>query len=238
MAFSNTDSDKLAPFRNQATIISNKKQEVSTKVMEYKSDLDKLYETIEEKKQVLYSLVGGEVLHGEELKEFISKLRKRSILYKQYRSRLQTLTEEVSLLGRTYDILLLNEPSLPTMVQSTKENFELEVIHDLQEAKTKLRSLLQKLDVNKTDAAGTRTQLNTMRSVVQDLIETYNETVKVISFIVIFFSWIIGFGFLLIRCIVFIQFPRDFIVTTNFVLGIRRIDWIFNCENRTHRRIK
>lgn len=180
MSLTNTDSDKLVPFRNQATIISNKKQEASSKVMEYKAELDTLYKTIEDKKQTLYSLVGGEVLHGDELKQFISKLRERSVVYKQYRAKLQSLNEESALLGRTYDILLLNEPTIANIDQSGKGTFKSEVIQDLQEAKMKLRTLVQKLDVIKTEAAQSREELNNMRSIVQNLNETYTDVLKVI----------------------------------------------------------
>lgn len=179
ISLSNTDSDKLIPFRNQATIIANKKQEASLKVMENKGNLDKLYATIEDKKQLLYSLVGGEVLHGDELKLFISKLRERSILYKQYRARLQSLTEELSLLGRTYDLLLLLDPGVGNSDQIEKKDGKAEEVQDFNEAKMKLRTLVQKLDVVKNEAAREREDVNNMRASMQNLTETYSEVLKV-----------------------------------------------------------
>lgn len=179
IALTNTGTDNLGPFRNQATIIANKKQEISSKVIELKSNLDKLYETIGDKKQMLYSLVGGEVLHGEELKQFISKLRERSVIYKEYRSRLHSLTEELSLLGRTYDILLLFDPTISTTEQSTQSSTQSEAMFDLQGAKMKVRMLTQTCDATKTEAAQAREELNNMRAIMQNVIDTYDQVLKV-----------------------------------------------------------
>lgn len=186
IGLTNMDTDNLAPFRNQAAIIANKKQEISSIVMELKSNLEKLYESIEDKKQMLYSLVGGEVLHGEELKQFITKLRERSVLYKQYRSRLHSLTEELSLLGRTYDIMLLHEPSITNTEELTQtnnnniNNNSTETVQDLQEAKIKLRMTTQSLELTKAEAAQSREELNNMRAIMQNVNENYEDVLKVI----------------------------------------------------------
>lgn len=148
--------------------------------MEHKSALDKLREKIKDKKLVLYSLVGGEVLHGDQLKQFISKLRERSVVYKQYRSRLQSLSEECVVLGRSADSILLLEPTIPNAEQMTKNNEQqLEASEDLEELKLTASRLAQSVDYHKAKLEKTRGQLEKMRAMVQMLEEKCEDMLKV-----------------------------------------------------------
>ena len=99
------NEDHLGPFRNQTTIISNKKQNISDNVTELRNLIDQLDANAKEKEILLHNLIGGEVLHGDELKLFISKLREMSVTYKNCRLILQTLTSELGIIGRTLDVL-------------------------------------------------------------------------------------------------------------------------------------
>lgn len=172
MTVNSSGSDKLVPFRNQAMIISNKKQEISSTVVELKSEVDKVNKSIDEKKQVLHNLVGGEVLHGEELKDFIGKLRERSVVYKQFRARLHGMSRELAVLSRTYDILLLKDNNLEKVLneknkKETTSNYE--PLDDLAEVKIKSKKLAQELDSQRSKASNFREELIELRTKLDSL---------------------------------------------------------------------
>lgn len=54
---------------------------------------------------------------GEDLKNFVDRLRSQSIVYKERRSRLLELQAEAGVLARTRDILLSEEPALAHALQ-------------------------------------------------------------------------------------------------------------------------
>lgn len=171
MIINNAGIDKLIPFRNQATIISNRKQKISSAVVELKSAVDDINNSINEKKQILYNLVGGEVLHGEELKQFIGKLRECSVVYKQLRAQFNGMSREFAILSRTFDILMLKDNSLEEFLSKMykKETICFEVVDDFSEAKIKSKKLAQELENQKSQAGNLRDQLIELRTKVDNL---------------------------------------------------------------------
>lgn len=121
LTLTNTNDDQLLPFRNQATIIANKKQELSNFIMKVKNKNEAVLEQINQKLGTLRELVGGDLLHGDELKVFISNLRERSLLYKKCRSYLQGLQAVIGNATRTLEILQLEDPTVAEAIKLAKE---------------------------------------------------------------------------------------------------------------------
>ena len=60
---------------------------------------------LQEKRNQLQEFAGDTVLHGEEFKRYVNKLRGRSSLYKRHRAELSALKAEAGVLTRTVEIL-------------------------------------------------------------------------------------------------------------------------------------
>lgn len=66
---------------------------------------------ITEREKSANTLIGGPLLHGNELKQFVSNLREKNLLYREYKAHLQAMTAELGVLTRTLDIVKSLQPS-------------------------------------------------------------------------------------------------------------------------------
>lgn len=97
--------DKVALFRQQASIIT-RKREVAAE--EFKTLMDELANTkkeIEAKNEKLKEFDGGVALRDEEFKRFVAKLRTISVEYRAKKAKLSALKAECGVLDRTAEIL-------------------------------------------------------------------------------------------------------------------------------------
>ncbi|XP_047108512.1 intraflagellar transport protein 81 homolog isoform X1 [Schistocerca piceifrons] len=105
LAMNDPVEDKLAPFRQQAAIIGRKKESAAEQLRELKNRLSSLEANIQEKQEKLKEFTGERVLHEEEFKQYVNKLKGRSALYKQNRAALSALKAEAGVLTRTLELL-------------------------------------------------------------------------------------------------------------------------------------
>lgn len=97
--------DKLSLFRQQAGIIAHKKEAAGAALREMREDVSKTNQELEQKREIVNSVEGAEVLKGEDFKRYVNKLRSKSTIYKKKRSELAELRAESGVLMRTDDIL-------------------------------------------------------------------------------------------------------------------------------------
>lgn len=104
--------DKNAPFRQQAAIISRKKEAKAEQLAELRSQLSQIDEEMTLKQKQLHEVAGEMVLRGDDLKKYVSKLRVRGALYKKNKALLSTLKTEAGVLTRTLEILATRDQSV------------------------------------------------------------------------------------------------------------------------------
>lgn len=164
--YANTE-DKLGPFRKQSSAIAQKKQEFSNDVTETKRALAAIEDSIREKEIILFNAIGGEILHGEELRHFIAVLREKSVVYKQLRGQLQSLSTEQGILSRSLDILkgidasiedaYFNANLVPNEVEQDQPS------RNTSEAKSLCNEFMQDISLLKTNITRVHDQLATAK---------------------------------------------------------------------------
>lgn len=127
----NATDDKLAPFRNQAKIIANKKNELATVVMNLKQEIEATESKIAEKRNTLQGILGGPAMYGSELKQYISNVRDRCNLYKELRAQEQAMRSELGVLNRTVEILQSLEPGMVKALENKAEDATKTLLPDL-----------------------------------------------------------------------------------------------------------
>lgn len=111
------EQDKLALFRQQASIITRKREKATD---EFKSMMDELEATkkaVEVNKEQLKDFDGGLVLRDEEFKRYVAKLRTISVEYRAKKSKLSALKAECGVLDRTSEILKSRDENTQELVE-------------------------------------------------------------------------------------------------------------------------
>ena len=126
--------DKLALFRQQAAIITRKKE---VAVENYRSTLDELeaVETeLQSKRDQLREFDGGKVLREEEFKRYVAKLRTMNNTYKKKKSELSTFKAEYGVLARTEEILKSRDENAQELIEILEKKKGVQGYRQTQEA--------------------------------------------------------------------------------------------------------
>lgn len=179
----NASEDQLAPFRNQAKIVANKKSELSNVVMNLKQQLEELDSKIVEKRSTLQSILGGPAMYGTELKKYISSVRDRCNLYKELRGQEQGLRSELGVLNRTLEILKALEPSIADVLDGkpeeiTEESFDLP--EDEAELRNKCRTLTKEISKKKAEVMTKQEQVLLVKKEIDSFMNKY-KTLKQVN---------------------------------------------------------
>ncbi|XP_039747399.1 intraflagellar transport protein 81 homolog [Pararge aegeria] len=121
LAASDPQEDKLAPFRQQATVIRRNKEASAARVHELTATLKEHEATLADLRSQVKQLLGDIVLRGEELKKYVNTLRTKSTLYKRQRANLSTFKVETGVLTRTLHILNTNDPTIEMALVNHKK---------------------------------------------------------------------------------------------------------------------
>lgn len=92
-----TQSENLIPFRQQAATVMRNKEMAAEQLDQYAKELRDVELQIRQKQDLLKETVGGTILRGEELKQYVNMLRAKSSIYKQQRAELAALQVRVYL---------------------------------------------------------------------------------------------------------------------------------------------
>ncbi|XP_023947556.1 intraflagellar transport protein 81 homolog [Bicyclus anynana] len=121
LAATRPQEDKLAPFRQQATVIRRNKEASAARVHELTATLKDHEATLADLRSQVKQLLGDIVLRGEELKKYVNTLRTKSTLYKRQRANLSTFKVEAGVLTRTLHILNTNDPTIEMALVNHKK---------------------------------------------------------------------------------------------------------------------
>ncbi|XP_071798485.1 intraflagellar transport protein 81 homolog [Asterias amurensis] len=189
--------DKMSLFRQQASIISRKKEAAAENLRESKDELAACRQEAAEKREGVKGVQGEEVLKGDEFKRYVNKLRGKSTIYKKKRQELAELRAEHGVLSRTEEILRQRDEGLQKQLAHLEAKKGVSGYHDTQEELEKVSAIKSELDdmkgrtledmsemvkklnmtisVKKADLAPVIKELRPLRQRSQEIETSYNE---------------------------------------------------------------
>ncbi|XP_078083589.1 intraflagellar transport protein 81 homolog [Mustelus asterias] len=138
--------DKLFLFRQQASIISRKKEAKAEELQEGKEELSNMEKELAQKTNQARDFDGTEVLKGDEFKRYVSKLRSKSTVYKKKRQELAELRTEYGVLQRTEEILKQRHEAIQQQLQAVEAKHGITGFSDTQEELERVSALKSELD--------------------------------------------------------------------------------------------
>lgn len=170
----NISDDKLAPFRNQAKIIANKKNELATTVINLKQEVEVAEAKIAEKRSTLQGILGGPAMYGSELKQYISNVRDRCNLYKELRVQEQAMRSELGVLNRTVEILQSLEPGMAKALENKLENATDTPLPDLpDDLQSKCKAMSKEIAKKRAEVMEKREKVLMTKKEIDSLMKDY-----------------------------------------------------------------
>ncbi|MBN3309343.1 intraflagellar transport protein 81 homolog [Amia ocellicauda] len=158
--------DKHSLFRQQASIISRKKEAKAEELQEAREELASVEKELAHKNSQARDSDGAEVIKGDEFKRYVSKLRSKSTLYKKRRQEVAELRAEYGVLQRTEDILKQRHEALQQQLQSMEAKKGISGYSNTQEELERVSSIKSELDEMKgrtlDDMSGMVKKLNSV----------------------------------------------------------------------------
>ncbi|XP_054382438.1 intraflagellar transport protein 81 homolog isoform X3 [Pongo abelii] len=112
---------KLSLYRQQASIISRKKEAKAEELQETKEKLASLEREASVKRNQTREFDGTEVLKGDEFKRYVNKLRSKSTDFKKKHQIIAELNAEFGLLQRTEELLKQRHENIQQQLQTIEE---------------------------------------------------------------------------------------------------------------------
>jgi intraflagellar transport protein 81 len=141
--------EKLALFRQQAAMISRKKETTNERRNDARSSLPSSEEEFKEKWQHVSSFAGETVLRGDDFKRYVNALRSKSSTYKQKKSDLSELQSEYGVLARTLEVLRSKEESLQQTLSAMESERGVSGFRNTQDNLEKVANMKANLDDKK-----------------------------------------------------------------------------------------
>lgn len=116
-----TQSDNLAPFRQQAAMVARNKDTAAEQLDQAAKELHEIEQQMQLKSLKLRETVGDVILRGDELKQFVNTLKAKSNVYKQQRAELATVKAEALDLTQTLENLKTQDPSLQSTLETNDD---------------------------------------------------------------------------------------------------------------------
>ena len=91
-------------FKQQASIITNKKEAAATRLAELMTAVQDLGASVAQKSETVKNSSAAKMLKGDDFKKYVAELRVKSSLYKTKKSELSELVAEQGILSRTIDV--------------------------------------------------------------------------------------------------------------------------------------
>jgi len=148
MMSGNPEKDKMNFVRQQARILSHKKEQLAEEVQQKKEEAVSLKKELQEKRIELKEMGGG-VLKGDEYKDYVQILRGKSSMYKKNRSILAELRSEVGILTRTEAILQKQNDSMNRKVSALGSRKGVTGFRETQDELEKVSALKSEVDETK-----------------------------------------------------------------------------------------
>lgn len=145
----NSGDDKLALFRQQAAIISRKKEGTAQKLSSISEEVSTLSTDLAKRRETSQGAHGTKVPNGEEFKKYVNELRSKSTIYKKKKSEISEMTAEYGILQRTEEILKGREKALLESLSTLEKKAGISGFHAAQEALEKVSERKSEMDESK-----------------------------------------------------------------------------------------
>ena len=141
--------DKLTLFRQQAAIITRKKETTAERLNDARSALSVAEDEVRDKKSQIGSLGGEVILKGEDFKKYVNALRTKSNEYKEKRQQLSELKSEYGVLARTLEVISSRNDHLNESLSAMEASKGITGFRDTQGNLEKVANLKANLDEQK-----------------------------------------------------------------------------------------
>lgn len=111
-------SENLVPFRVQAQTVQRNRELAAEQLDHSTKELRDVETRLRQSQTLLDQTVGGLILRGDELKQYVNMLRAKSSVYKQQRAELAAVQAEAADLQQTLDTLRQQDPTLAAAATS------------------------------------------------------------------------------------------------------------------------
>uniref|UniRef100_A0A673ZKG7 Intraflagellar transport protein 81 homolog n=1 Tax=Salmo trutta TaxID=8032 RepID=A0A673ZKG7_SALTR len=138
--------DKLSLFRQQASIITRKKEAKAEELQEAREELAALDRELNQKNSQARDQDGDEVIRGDEFKRFVGKLRSKGTVFKKKRQEITELRAEYGVLQRTEEILKQRHEVAQQQLQSMEAQKGISGYSDTQEELERVSAIKSELD--------------------------------------------------------------------------------------------
>ncbi|KFO75819.1 intraflagellar transport protein 81 homolog [Cuculus canorus] len=112
---------KFSMYRQQASIISRKKEAKAEELQAAKEEMSSTERQMLQKTSQAQELEGSEVLKGDEFKLYVNKLRSKSTFYKKKRLEIAEITAEYGILQRTEELLKQRHEAIQQQLQAIED---------------------------------------------------------------------------------------------------------------------
>uniref|UniRef100_A0A2I3GQ00 Intraflagellar transport protein 81 homolog n=1 Tax=Nomascus leucogenys TaxID=61853 RepID=A0A2I3GQ00_NOMLE len=137
---------KLLLYRQQASIISRKKEAKAEELQEAKEKLANLEREASVKRNQTREFDGTEVLKGDEFKQYVNKLRSKSTVFKKKHHIIAELKAEFGLLQRTEELLKQHHENIQQQLQTMEEKKSISGYSYTQEELERISALKSEVD--------------------------------------------------------------------------------------------
>ena len=141
--------DKLTLFRQQAAIITRKKETTAERLNDARSALSAAEDEVRDKKGQIGSLGGEVILKGDDFKKYVNALRTKSNDYKTKRQQLSELKSEYGVLVRTLEVISSRNDNLNESLSAMEASKGITGFRDTQGNLEKVANLKANLDEQK-----------------------------------------------------------------------------------------
>ena len=141
--------DKLTLFRQQAAIITRKKETTAERLNDARSALSAAEDEVRDKKGQIGSLGGEVILKGDDFKKYVNALRTKSNDYKTKRQQLSELKSEYGVLARTLEVISSRNDNLNESLSAMEASKGITGFRDTQGNLEKVANLKANLDEQK-----------------------------------------------------------------------------------------
>nr|CDJ86502.1 Intraflagellar transport protein 81-like [Haemonchus contortus] len=111
-------NENFSIFRHQAANVERRKNALAQKLQDARKELSGLEQHVEQKKQVLRSTSGADVMSAHQFKAYVIKVRDKKVVYKKKKAQIEEILTEREVLLRTIDLLAKKFEGLKEKIES------------------------------------------------------------------------------------------------------------------------
>ncbi|XP_073322461.1 intraflagellar transport protein 81 homolog [Pagrus major] len=141
--------DKLTLYRQQASIISRRKELKAEELQETREELAAAERELRQRTSQAQASDGEEVIRGDELKRLVVKLRSKGTVYKKKRQEIAELKAEYGVLQRTEEILRERHETVQQKLQTVEAEKGISGYSNTQEELERVSAIKSELDEKK-----------------------------------------------------------------------------------------